>query len=68
MADETHTFIFRYPEIQAIELEYLRMNIRNVEIHARLPTWLETLERGELPMGAGAVVASLIAKLAPAVR
>ena len=68
MVDETHAFIFRYPEIQAIELEYLRTNIKNVEIQARLPTWLETLERGELPMGTGAIVASLISKLALAIR
>ncbi|KAI1796416.1 hypothetical protein LXA43DRAFT_1079581 [Ganoderma leucocontextum] len=52
-----------YPDIQAIELNYLFDIIKDAGVQARLPTWLEGMEERRLPKGAAGIVASLIAKL-----
>ncbi|KAI0743835.1 hypothetical protein C8Q80DRAFT_1183395 [Daedaleopsis nitida] len=57
------TFTSLYPGIQEVELEYLHANIKDAGIQARLPSWLEAMEKGLLPKGAAGIVASLIKKL-----
>ncbi|KAI0829627.1 hypothetical protein BC628DRAFT_1416674 [Trametes gibbosa] len=41
-------FTSRYPEIQEVELDFVRVNIRHPDITIRLPAWTDLFARGEL--------------------
>ncbi|RPD63868.1 hypothetical protein L227DRAFT_608404 [Lentinus tigrinus ALCF2SS1-6] len=56
------SFTSVYPAVQEMELHYLYDNVKDPEVQARLPAWLETLEEGHLPKGAASIIGGLISR------
>lgn len=50
----------RYPDIRMKELDFLRKNMHVPDIQSRLPSWIEALEDGRLPKGAGRILTLLL--------
>ena len=53
----------RHSAIQEMETDFLYHHISDTAIVSRLPSWFQSLEKGELHDGAGAVFASVMNKL-----
>ncbi|KAL1942536.1 hypothetical protein VTO73DRAFT_6138 [Trametes versicolor] len=54
------TFTSMYPDIRTKELDFLRRNMHVPDIQSRLPSWIEALEDGRLPKGAGRILTLLL--------
>ncbi|KAI0331011.1 hypothetical protein GY45DRAFT_673314 [Cubamyces sp. BRFM 1775] len=54
------TFPSLYPDVQDIELEYLQAHLHEPVVQDRLPVWIESLAKGELPTGSERVISNLL--------
>ncbi|KAI0690192.1 hypothetical protein C8T65DRAFT_588158 [Cerioporus squamosus] len=57
------SFTALHPEVQKMEVEYLRDNIRQPTIMERLPKYFQSLEDGELHPGAASILAALFVRV-----
>ncbi|KAH9942345.1 uncharacterized protein BXZ73DRAFT_87961 [Epithele typhae] len=53
-------FTMLYPDVRNIEIQFLRTCMNQETIRRRLPSWIEAMEKGELPRGAAGVVSALL--------
>ncbi|TFK94560.1 hypothetical protein K466DRAFT_290631 [Polyporus arcularius HHB13444] len=57
------SFTMLHPDVQKMEIKYLRSNIKQQTVLERLPKYFQSLEDGDLHPGAGSILATLFVKI-----